>query len=334
MDPQPTDQVAPIAPVETPKQKSKLPWILVGIGLLIAIGVVAFIKMFTMPYVQRPPFSATPTIEPDPTAIWHTYTNNYLNYSLKFPSDWEISSQHGEELETAPYITISSPCDYAAHERCKSFEVAPYGDSKPNTSFEEMIGIGTHIQENLIISKSYIKIDNERGLKVESHLGPQYIGHVNEPIIEAVTTHYGKIYYFSYGEQQDTGITTLESANLFDQILSTFKFTDNHESVVLTSPIANAAIVSPVTVSGTVPPGWMFEGQLPIKLLDNNRKLIAQGVGREVTPGSWQSSEPVKFTGTLTFTTTAKSGFLLIENDNPSGLPENSKSYEIPVNFK
>ncbi len=89
-----------------------------------------------------------------------------------------------------------------------------------------------------------------------------------------------------------------------------------------------------VVVKGTVPAGWMFEGQLQIKLLDVDKKVIATAVGKETIPGSWQSSEPADFSGTLTFTTNAKSGYLVIEADNPSGKPENDKNYEIYIQFE
>lgn len=100
-----------------------------------------------------------------------------------------------------------------------------------------------------------------------------------------------------------------------------------------TFPKYNQRITSPVKITGTVPAGWMFEGSLPIKLLDNNKKLITQGIAQEKIPGSWQSGNPIEFESEIKFTTTATSGFLVIEKDNPSGLPENAKSFELPVNF-
>lgn len=101
----------------------------------------------------------------------------------------------------------------------------------------------------------------------------------------------------------------------------------------ITTPTANSKVVSPFTVKGTIPSSWLFEGQLPIKLLDANRTEIASGTGYETVPGSWTGEAPVSFEGTIEFTTSAKSGFLVIGADNPSGLPENAKSFEIPVKF-
>lgn len=102
---------------------------------------------------------------------------------------------------------------------------------------------------------------------------------------------------------------------------------------VITSPKPGAKVASPLTVTGTIPAGWMFEGVFPIKLVDANKDLIVQGQAKEKVAGSWQTGNPVEFSATLTFTTTAKSGFLILENDNPSGDPTKSETFQVPVNF-
>lgn len=100
-----------------------------------------------------------------------------------------------------------------------------------------------------------------------------------------------------------------------------------------TEPKAGVRVVSPVLVRGIVPPGWMFEGVFPIKIVDSNKKLIVSGQAKEELPGSWQSGEPVYFTSTLSFTTSAKWGFIVLENDNPSGNPASAETYAIEINF-
>ena len=109
--------------------------------------------------------------------------------------------------------------------------------------------------------------------------------------------------------------------------------TQKPEMPTVSSPSANMKVVSPLKVIGTVPAGWMFEGVFPIKLVDVNRKLIVQGQAKEKLAGSWQGGLPVDFTTTLTFKTASKSGTLILENDNPSGTLENSKTFEVPVKF-
>lgn len=109
--------------------------------------------------------------------------------------------------------------------------------------------------------------------------------------------------------------------------------TPNPEMPIVSSPSANMKIVSPLKITGTVPAGWMFEGVFPIKLVDANRKLIVQGQAKEKLAGSWQSGNPVDFTATLTFKTATASGFIILQNDNPSGISTNSKTFEVPVKF-
>jgi hypothetical protein len=109
--------------------------------------------------------------------------------------------------------------------------------------------------------------------------------------------------------------------------------TPSSEIPSVSSPSANMKIVSPLKVTGKVPAGWMSEGVFPIKLVDANQKLIVQGQAKENVPGTWLSGNSVSFTATLTFKTTAASGFLILENDNPSGDPANSKTFEVSVNF-
>jgi hypothetical protein len=124
------------------------------------------------------------------------------------------------------------------------------------------------------------------------------------------------------------------SKNDMTEIIKTVKIIAQSQDLPEVSvPITGAKIVSPLTVKGKVSAGWMFEGQFPIKLTDANKKVIIAGTAKETSPGSWQKNDPVEFSATLNFSTTEKSGFLILENDNPSGDPAKSKIYEVPVNF-
>ncbi len=109
--------------------------------------------------------------------------------------------------------------------------------------------------------------------------------------------------------------------------------TVNQEEPTISSPSARSKVKSPLTVIGILPAGWMFEGIFPVKLLDSGGDVIAQTSAKEVTPGSWQSGNPVEFTATLTFKTATGSGTIVLENDNPSGDIENDKEFEIPIVF-
>ena len=98
------------------------------------------------------------------------------------------------------------------------------------------------------------------------------------------------------------------------------------------SPAANAVTNSPLTVTGKAKGTWYFEASFPVYLLDDRGKEIA--TTHADAHGDWMTENFVPFAATLTFTTNAPSGTLVLHNDNPSGLPENDKSVTIPVNFQ
>ena len=101
--------------------------------------------------------------------------------------------------------------------------------------------------------------------------------------------------------------------------------------VVVNSPGKDSKISSPLIVTGKAKGNWFFEANIPISIEDDKGNLLAE-VGGEAL-GDWMTSDFVDFKATITFSTTAKRGRLIIRKDNPSGLPENDASFEVPVTF-
>lgn len=102
--------------------------------------------------------------------------------------------------------------------------------------------------------------------------------------------------------------------------------------VVIEEPVANAVITSPLIVKGTAPGNWFFEANAQIELRDANGIVIAKSF--VTAKGDWMTEKPVAFEGKINFNTPSTvDGVLVFKNDNPSGLPENSKSFEVPVKF-
>ncbi|MFA6007609.1 MAG: Gmad2 immunoglobulin-like domain-containing protein [Candidatus Shapirobacteria bacterium] len=104
------------------------------------------------------------------------------------------------------------------------------------------------------------------------------------------------------------------------------------DPVTISSPNLSQVVKSPLKLSGKIDHSWVFEASFPIELFDNKGKSLFKGVA---SAPSWTDSNSnlVDFTANIKFSTTATSGILEIRNDNPSGLPENSKSFKIPVIF-
>jgi len=105
-----------------------------------------------------------------------------------------------------------------------------------------------------------------------------------------------------------------------------------NKAITMINPQPDQTITSPITISGQAPGMWYFEGQFPVKLLDATGKTIITSTA--IAQGEWMTDDPVPFTAELTFsqpeTTT---GTLVLQNDNPSGLPENQKEFTVSVRF-
>jgi hypothetical protein len=104
------------------------------------------------------------------------------------------------------------------------------------------------------------------------------------------------------------------------------------DDIKVNFPKQDEKISSPVKISGEAVGGWYFEATFPVKLVDQSGKELASGKAQ--AQADWMTSEMVPFEAELKFNSAVSgTGFLVLENDNPSGLPENSKSFQIPVSW-
>lgn len=101
----------------------------------------------------------------------------------------------------------------------------------------------------------------------------------------------------------------------------------------INTPRPNQEITSPLTIAGEAVGAWFFEGDFPVVLTDWDGRIIAEGF---VTAQSeWMTEDFVKFKGILEFErpTYKDNGALILQKDNPSGLPEHDDALEIPIRF-
>ncbi|HET6622528.1 MAG TPA: Gmad2 immunoglobulin-like domain-containing protein, partial [Candidatus Saccharimonadales bacterium] len=102
--------------------------------------------------------------------------------------------------------------------------------------------------------------------------------------------------------------------------------------ITVYSPLAQDTVDSPLGVIGKAPGNWSFEASFPVVLKDANGQVIAETTAK--MQGDWMTDEDVPFAASLTFDKPATStGTLVLQNDNPSGEPENDDSVSIPVKF-
>lgn len=102
--------------------------------------------------------------------------------------------------------------------------------------------------------------------------------------------------------------------------------------VIVSTPNGTDPVVSPLTIEGKAIGPWYFEASFPITVADEQKRALGKGV---VTATSdWMTESLVPFTATIEFTQpTTPTGYLIFKKDNPSGLEENSKTFEMPITF-
>lgn len=99
------------------------------------------------------------------------------------------------------------------------------------------------------------------------------------------------------------------------------------------SPQPNALVRSPLVVTGEARGTWYFEANFPVRLLDGHGREIA--VSPAQAQGDWMTTEFVPYAASLTFDPPeTATGTLVLEKDNPSGLPQNAAMVTVPVRFQ
>lgn len=89
-------------------------------------------------------------------------------------------------------------------------------------------------------------------------------------------------------------------------------------------------IKSPQTITGAVPGNWSFEASFPVELIDGSGKTLVKTPAH--LTGDWMTTQSVPFTVDVSFTMpSTETGTLRLHKDNPSGLPANDDSIDIPV---
>ena len=106
--------------------------------------------------------------------------------------------------------------------------------------------------------------------------------------------------------------------------------------IIIDTPELNEVVVSsPLTISGQAKGTYFYEGSFPIMILDEKGQVIGDGVA--LAEGDWATESFVPFTAAIPFALprgdAEQKGTIVLQNDNPSGLPENSVRRSIPIIF-
>ena len=109
---------------------------------------------------------------------------------------------------------------------------------------------------------------------------------------------------------------------------------ETHANLIrVTKPQLNEKVSSPLIVEGEARGTWFFEASFPVKIFDENNNLLGSTPAQ--AQSEWMTTEFVPFQAKLELQTpTTKKGFLILEKDNPSGLPEHDDEISLPIEFE
>lgn len=236
----------PPQPVATPVpvgflKKNNLVVILLAVLLVVSISVSIFLALqvqnLTKQLAQsQAQVQTTPTPTPDPTASWKTYTSEKYNYSIKYPQSWEKAENPNEAPTVLNFLqlkgqdntelglnfdavlldkTVESMCGpYACYPAVQI--AAPFTDnSKIKLTLESWL-------------QKYIESKNPNE-KFDPNTDFQKITVDNYPTIKFKDSVFiskdDYIYFISFEVTNMPYGKPAYDMTIFDQILSTFKFT-------------------------------------------------------------------------------------------------------------
>jgi len=109
---------------------------------------------------------------------------------------------------------------------------------------------------------------------------------------------------------------------------------DLADKIKVDFPTAGAVVSSPLIIVGQARGIWYFEATFPVALQDKAGNVLAQGIA--TAQSDWMVENFVPFIAKLEFTAPVENieAVLLLKRDNPSGMPENDATLELPLILK
>ena len=135
------------------------------------------------------------------------------------------------------------------------------------------------------------------------------------------------------------GFYFFQKGNIFKQVNPT---ASKEDLIIVDTPKIGDRITSPLVIRGQARGSWYFEATFPVVLTDWDGKIIAQHHAQ--AQGEWMTNDFVPFEAKLEFVSPvfpdadknhfSRRGTLILQKDNPSGLPEYDNAIEFEVFFE
>ncbi len=123
-----------------------------------------------------------------------------------------------------------------------------------------------------------------------------------------------------------------KAGKIYKAVAQQEESTTYNDLIRVTNLSEGDTIKSPLTLSGEARGNWYFEASFPIRLYDADGNELAVAVAQ--AQGDWMTTEYVPFKTTLTFDPpSTPTGTIVLQKDNPSGLPEYDDAFRINVQF-
>ena len=164
----------------------------------------------------------SPTQSPNPAANWKTYIDSQAHYSFKYPQSWPLSKipvSKGCDL-CLEGVSFSEQYDFSSEDKTLAvILVFKEGWVKDVKTINDYINFLKTEPTNVNISKTTVDGEVAVSYKLSGGIPPL-------PIIEYVTTKNGLWYILRLVDSTETNKNRETNIGIFNQILSTFKFTN------------------------------------------------------------------------------------------------------------
>lgn len=109
---------------------------------------------------------------------------------------------------------------------------------------------------------------------------------------------------------------------------------EKKDNIAVMNLTPNQVIPSDVRVEGRARGTWFFEATFPVRLVDDKGKLLSRNYAEAA--GEWMTENFVPFRTAIVFEppTNTDRGYILLEKDNPSGMPKFGDMLVFPVRFR